>query len=155
MSNDPLPHLGRLLRSALRSFEDALTEELNERGDPGIRPAHSAVFAHLHQGPATASELARRAGMTRQSMGELVADLEAKGYVERRPDPTNRRRRVVALTKSGQRVDRVADAVIAAIERRYACELGRDGFAALKDALARVAAREESDGSRPLTPTAS
>ncbi len=125
-------HIGRLLLVATRRFDEELTKRLQAGGYPDIRPAHSALFAHLDRDGTRPSELARRAGMTKQSMGELVADLEAKGYVARHPDPGDRRAKVVVLTGAGVRLDRDAGRAIAEIERAYRRRLGRNRFAALR-----------------------
>ena len=139
--SSPRIHVGRLLLEASRSFDDDLTAELRARGYGEITPAHSAVFAHLDREGTRASELARRAGVTRQSMGELVADLEAKGYVERRADPADGRAKIVVLTSAGRRLDREATALIAELEHAYARTLGRATFDVLVAALARIADR--------------
>ena len=139
--SSPRIHVGRLLLEASRSFDDDLTAELRARGYGEITPAHSAVFAHLDREGTRASELARRAGVTRQSMGELVADLEAKGYVERRADPADGRAKIVVLTSAGRRLDREATTLIAELERTYARTLGRATFDVLVAALARIADR--------------
>lgn len=128
-------HVGRLLLTANRRFEEELTERLNARGYVDIRSAHSAVFAHLDPEGTRPTKLARRAGMTKQSMGELIADLEAKGYVERREDAGDRRARIVVLTDAGIRLDREAARAVAEIERDYRRRLGPEHFAALRGAL--------------------
>lgn len=128
-------HIGRLLLAATRRFDEELTARLHARGYRDIRPAHSALFAHLDRQGTRPTELARRAGMTKQSMGELVADLEAKGYVERREDASDRRARVVVLTEAGVRLDREARGAIADIERTYRRRLGRPRLEALRTGL--------------------
>ncbi len=128
-------HIGRLLLGATKRFDEELTARLYARGYREIRPAHSALFAHLDPAGTRPSELARRAGMTKQSMGELIADLEAKGYAERREDPSDRRAKVVVLTEAGVRLDREAGRAIAEIERSYRRRLGPGRFELLRAAL--------------------
>jgi len=65
------------------------------------RPAHYAVFRRLALEGSRATEPAEAAGMTRQSTGQLVARLERRGHVERRPDPRDGRVRIAAPTKAG------------------------------------------------------
>ena len=128
-------HIGRLLLAATRRFDADLTARLHTRGYQDIRPAHSALFAHLDREGTSPSELARRAGMTKQSMGELIADLEAKGYVMRRDDPSDRRAKVVVLTEAGARLDREASRAIGEIERAYRRRLGPDRLEDLRATL--------------------
>jgi MarR family transcriptional regulator, temperature-dependent positive regulator of motility len=117
-------NIGRLLLRAQRDFDATLNAHLRERGYPDVRLAHSALFAHIDPEGTRSSELAERAGMTKQGMGQLVADLEKKGYVERVEDPGDGRARVVCLTKKGRRHVRDAREIIGEIEEAYARRLG-------------------------------
>ena len=117
-------NIGRLLLRAQRDFDAALNARLRERGYPDVRLAHSALFAHIDPEGTRSSELAERAGMTKQGMGQLVADLEKKGYIERVKDPEDGRARVVRLTKKGWRHVRDAREIIGEIEEAYARRLG-------------------------------
>jgi DNA-binding MarR family transcriptional regulator len=54
------------------------------------------------EGPASVSDLAQALRVRPQSMAQTVGDLEAEGMVERNPDPDDRRRALVSLTKAGQ-----------------------------------------------------
>jgi DNA-binding MarR family transcriptional regulator len=133
-------NVGRLLLRAQRAFDAELNARLRERGYADVRPAHSAVFAHIDLGGTRSSELAQRAGMTKQSMGELVVDLEEKGYVERLDDPVDRRARLVRLTSKGQRHVRDAVAIIGEIEESYARRLGTKRLRTLREVLEELAA---------------
>src|SRR5829696_4398231 len=66
------------------------------------KPSHSAVFARIDPAGSRLSELARGANMSPQAMGELVDELEGLGYVVRRPDPRDRRAKLITLTESGR-----------------------------------------------------
>jgi DNA-binding MarR family transcriptional regulator len=60
-----------------------------------------AVLLHLErEGQATVSDLARAEGMRPQSMGAIVAALEAAGRVEGKPDPADGRRTLLRLSES-------------------------------------------------------
>jgi DNA-binding MarR family transcriptional regulator len=65
----------------------------------------SAALARLNRGgPTTAGALARLEQISPQSMGATLAGLEARGLVERRPDPADGRRIVLSLSAAGQRM---------------------------------------------------
>jgi DNA-binding MarR family transcriptional regulator len=65
--------------------------------------SHGVVLGRLdREGAQTASDLALKERVRPQSMAQTVADLESDGYVERRPDPGDRRRALVKLTRSGR-----------------------------------------------------
>jgi DNA-binding MarR family transcriptional regulator len=123
-TNNQPKNIGRLLLRAQRDFDAELNARLRERGYSDVRLAHSALFAHIDPGGTRSSELAKRAGMTKQGMGQLVADLEEKGYVERVEDPADRRAKLVRLTKKGRRHVRDAREIIGEIEEAYAQRLG-------------------------------
>lgn len=73
--------------------------------------------------------------MTKQSMGELIADLEANGYVTRRADPSDRRAKIVVLTEAGVKLDRAAARAIGEIERCVESRIGAQRLKALRATL--------------------
>ncbi|GAB89191.1 MarR family winged helix-turn-helix transcriptional regulator [Gordonia rhizosphera] len=99
------------------------------------KPSHSAVFAQISPEGSRLSTLARGAGMTPQAMGELVDELEELGYVERRPDPTDRRAKLIVLTPRGQDCVTAGRATIEGIEDHLDDLLGAEGHAELRRLL--------------------
>jgi DNA-binding MarR family transcriptional regulator len=73
--------------------------------------------------------------MTNQSMGYLVDALESRGYVERRPDPADRRAALVVITDRGRAEIAAARRLIAEIEREWESEIGSERMSALREAL--------------------
>lgn len=65
------------------------------------RLVHHNVMAHITRDGIRLTELAERAGMTKQAMSELVLDLEVLGYLRREPDPTDGRAKLIRFTKKG------------------------------------------------------
>jgi DNA-binding MarR family transcriptional regulator len=128
-------NLGALLRDAFRELTEHIHARLAEQGHPQIRVAHGNVFQFLDDEGTRVSVLAERAQMTKQSMGELVAHLEAHGYVERVPDPSDRRAKLVRVTASGQAVYPLAVAAIAEVETRWAERIGAARLARLRELL--------------------
>jgi DNA-binding MarR family transcriptional regulator len=72
------------------------------------------------------TELAEEAGMTKQSMGELVDYLEERGYVERHPDPRDGRAKIVVLTEKRRRGIDAAAKGLAEIETELAGQVGKE-----------------------------
>jgi DNA-binding MarR family transcriptional regulator len=107
------------------------------------RPAHSAVFAQISPRGSRLSSLARGANMSPQAMGELVDELEELGYVERRPDPTDRRAKLIMLTALGHECIAAGIATIRGIEGRIDQILGPDGHAELRRLLTELLAAEQ------------
>ncbi len=93
--------LGVGLLAASRALFDELHARLAAEGHPDLRPAHGYAFQAIGSDGATASELARRLGVTKQAAGKMAAELEALGYVTRAADAQDARRRPLALTPRG------------------------------------------------------
>ena len=125
---------GTLLLRAFQMFENDLLKALAEEGHP-IRAKHGGVLANLDAGGTRPTELARRAGIGKPAVGELVDELENMGLVERVPDPTDGRAKLVIPTEAGSHVIATAAGVIAGIEARYKAILGEGGYEALRAAL--------------------
>lgn len=102
------------------------------------KPSHSAVFAQIRPEGSRLTALARGANMTPQAMGELVDELEALGYVERQPDSTDRRAKLIVLTPRGQECVAAGISTIEAIEERIDEVLGADGHAELRRLLSEL-----------------
>lgn len=128
-------HLGVLLRDAWHGFLDELFIRLAANGFDDLRPAYSPVFQHLERGGTRIGVLAERARMTNQSMGYLVDALEKRGYVERRPDPADRRAALVVITDRGRAEIAMARRLIAEIEQEWEDRVGSKPMATLREAL--------------------
>ena len=109
------------------------------------RPAHSGVFAHIDLDGTRLTELAGRANMTPQAMGELVDDLEGLGYVRRVPDPSDRRAKLIVPTDIGYGCLQAAFDTITGIERGLEDLIGPRKLAELRKVLARIISAEPPD----------
>ena len=112
-----------------------------------LRPSHGNAMEQLElEDGLRLTEMAVRAGITAQSMGELVDDLEAKGYLERRPDPKDRRAKRIHLTKRGRKNARIAKQVTAAVEDHLAELLGQQHYQQLRRSLQQIIASDPHGG---------
>jgi DNA-binding MarR family transcriptional regulator len=117
-------------RLTARLMVEELIERLEADGHQGVHPSHNALYENIDADGTRLTELAARADMTHQSMSELVANLERGGWVERRPDPTDGRARLVCLTPAGKDLVRRGLHHIAEIEAKWQerwREAGHDG----------------------------
>ncbi|MFF4018691.1 MarR family winged helix-turn-helix transcriptional regulator [Streptomyces sp. NPDC001843] len=106
----------------------------------GIAAAQYTLLICVHTEPGlTGAEVARRLNVTPQAVASLVARLEERGQIERRPHPRHRHVRELHLTDDGREALRHADAVIEEIEQRINEKLGRERAAQLKALLSEVA----------------
>src|SRR5512132_2209960 len=79
-----------------------LFQRLEQEGFEHVREGHGCVFGFIDiQHGSRLTELAERAGLTKQAVGEAATELERLGYVERVPDPSDRRAKIIKLTPSG------------------------------------------------------
>ena len=128
-----------LVHDADRAFNLHMVEMTHAAGRPEVKPSHNAVIAHLPSGtPRRAADLAAAAGMTRQSMGELVRELENLGIVGTAPDPEDRRAKLVSWTEEGLAMARLGKRHLAAIEQRLEAEFGEE-YESARRVLERVA----------------
>ncbi len=111
-----------------------VSEGVARAGHP-VKASHSAVFGQMTGDGLRLSDLARGANMTPQAMGELVDELEGLGYVQRGPDPTDRRAKLIRLTESGRQCVAAGTDTIGDIERRITHALGARGHRQLRTML--------------------
>jgi DNA-binding MarR family transcriptional regulator len=129
------PLLGLLLRLVYQHYAQDIEAALREAGFDDIRPAAANVFPFVPPEGITISGLAERAGVRKQTMAQAVDQLERTGYVERRPNPRDRRSRLVFLTERGASVPMVTHATAARVEERWAQLTSPDELEALRASL--------------------
>jgi DNA-binding MarR family transcriptional regulator len=133
--SQPGPNLGILLREPFRIASEMLHERFADRGHPEVRAPHGNVFQFLDDDGTRVSVLAQRAQITKQSMAELVAHLERHGYVERIPDPGDRRAKLVRATAKGSEVYAIARQFVAELEAEWSTRLGASKMRQLRTRL--------------------
>jgi len=137
-------NLAILLELTYKKLDATLMDRLRANGYDDLRPAHSQVFGAIAPEGSRVGEMAAQAGITQQSMSELVDSLERLGYVERRDDPTDRRARIVAFTDRGWKAVRAGVATVNAIEHEWAELIGVRRATALRSALEAIAVADGS-----------
>jgi DNA-binding MarR family transcriptional regulator len=147
MSNDHdilrPPLMIRLLSVAFDDFCEDVERRLAQTPYSDIRIAHGCVFGNIDPEGTRLTELAERARMTKQSVGEVTSDLEQRGYVERVPDPSDGRAKIIRLTERGRAAQALGVGLIDEVEQEWAERFGSERVAALREAL------EAVTGARP------
>jgi DNA-binding MarR family transcriptional regulator len=113
--------------------------DLETEGLDDVRPTHGCVFRFVHGEGMRLTELASLAGLTKQSVGEIVDDLTGLGYLERCPDPTDKRAKLIRLTKKGEAAQAVGFRLFAKLEEDWAEAFGADRIASLRGLLEDIA----------------
>jgi DNA-binding MarR family transcriptional regulator len=115
-------------RMAAQGFED-------------VREGHGCVFGFidLEQG-SRLTDLAERSGLTKQAVGEAVAELERKGYLERVPDPLDGRAKIIKLTPRGVEAAHTGRRLFKEIEDEWGERFGEERVASLRECVEEIAA---------------
>jgi DNA-binding MarR family transcriptional regulator len=129
-----VPMVG-LLEVATEALFAEFNQELAAAGFENIRPTHGCAFRFIGPEGLRLTDLASLADITKQSAGEIVTDLERSGYVERIPDPLDKRAKLIRLTKRGAEAQRHGFALLAEIEQRWAERYGAATIAAIREGL--------------------
>jgi DNA-binding MarR family transcriptional regulator len=133
-----------LLYLAADAFAGEFHRRLESEGFGDIRPGHGCVFGNIEPEGTRLTELAARAECTKQAVGEAVTDLERLGYVERIPDPSDRRAKIVRLSELGREAQGLGLRLLAEVERDWAERFGEEAVAALRSMLEDVAFSREA-----------
>ena len=137
------PNSALLMFVAHRAAEAQVFEAVRTAGFDDLTLAQSRIGQRLNRDGIRVTDLAEQAGVTKQTAGALVDELEANGYVARRPDPADARARLVVLTDRGEKLCATAAAEIAKVEAEWRRHLGTKSYGELRAALASL--REITD----------
>src|SRR3954468_1879878 len=136
---------------AHQSFFCDFRAELEQTEFADIRPTHGCVFRFVRGSGMRLTVLAEMAGMTKQSVGEIVDDLVARGYVKRVPDPDDKRAKLICLTDRGERAQATGLALFAKVEKQWAKRYGAERIVQARELLEDVAANESPKAAPELT----
>jgi DNA-binding MarR family transcriptional regulator len=118
-------NIGQPLTEIAKDFQKRVLATFAERGHTGLQPAHTAVIANLSLEGTRLTELARRASISKQGMGQLVDEVQRLGYVQRVPDPTDSRAKIVRFTERGRQLMAHGVEIGELVQREYARLIGR------------------------------
>jgi MarR family transcriptional regulator for hemolysin len=139
----PKDHFGFTFVTLARRWRRAIDLKLL---DSGLTDATWTPLIHLRRAdePMTQSELAHRIGLDTSSLVRLLDQLEAKGMVERRVDPKDRRARLLQLTTLGQQEVERLSRDLTKIERELLSGFSDDDIAALLRAFEVIASNVQT-----------
>jgi DNA-binding MarR family transcriptional regulator len=140
---------GLLLYIPYRAMEFRVFQALAAAGYDDFTPAQARVFQRIAPDGSRLTDLAEQASITKQSAGFLIDQLQRAGYVERVPDPTDARARLIRITTRGRETLPLAAAIVAEVEAEWSEHLGERRMDQFRATLARL--REITD---PYAPSA-
>jgi DNA-binding MarR family transcriptional regulator len=135
--------LALLLLGGFTAMVDEVVAELERRGHPGVTASHEFALQAIDGGAQNASELGRALGVSRQAAAKSIAALEKLGYVERRTDPSDARRKQLLVTAHGYDMVRIGAEVFDDVRARWSAQLGRQQLDVLEAGLRLVAPGRE------------
>src|SRR5215471_7168558 len=137
---DPGEATTTLLRTAYNAVSAAIYRHVAQAAGAGLRPAHGNALEMLAvEDGLRLTDIAAQAGMTTQSMGELVDDLVSKGYLRRQEDPADRRAKRIYLTDKGRRTAEASRVAVRNAEEHIQAALGPAQYQQLRRNLAALA----------------
>jgi DNA-binding MarR family transcriptional regulator len=136
-------NLGVLCFYPHRAMEARVLAALAEAGFDDLTPAQGRIAARIGPDGTRLTDLAAQALVTKQTAGSIVDALARSGYVERVPDPTDARARLVRMAERGLAAVDVARAVEVQVEAEWTAHLGAEAAGQLRAALTRL--REVTD----------
>jgi DNA-binding MarR family transcriptional regulator len=140
----PTLDFGILLVLAYQEFVRELRDTLARQGFDDQGRSDGYVFRALGAQPMTTSELAERLEISKQGAAQIVDDMERRGLVERRPDPSDGRARLLHLSERGRATLAAARRFHQRFERRLVAEHGAEAVATLRALLTGIAGEEQS-----------
>jgi DNA-binding MarR family transcriptional regulator len=154
LDDDPLAdvELTFLLGSAFQVLLAEFVRRLDAAGYSELRPAHGMIFQVLYDSNITSTELAERLGVTKQAAGQMVADLEKRGYLRREMHPEGGRRRLLVLTDKALDHLNVAGRVLHKLEAELAAKVDDANLLVLRTELSRLVRAMVGDAVPPLRP---
>jgi DNA-binding MarR family transcriptional regulator len=131
-------HIGSLLRDPALTINEIVMERLAEQGYEGFTTAHGTIGQHIADAGSRVTELAALAQVSKPTVVYLVNEMERLGYVERRPDPSDGRAKLVCLTERGLSAQRAGGQIVREIEADWSTLMGERDFSTLRELLTRL-----------------
>ncbi|MGY1637149.1 MarR family winged helix-turn-helix transcriptional regulator [Geodermatophilus sp. SYSU D00742] len=138
VNDRPEPLISTLFELMMLRLRDELYA-LSDARFPGLRARHYRLLSFLPPEGERLSRLTEDTGLTKQALAQALAPLEAGGYVEVVPDPSDRRARLVRLSPRGEEVNDAVRARLAVVEGRWAARVGAERWAAARGVLTELA----------------
>lgn len=139
------PLVGAMMRGAWQSVWKQIFAGVVAAGYDDVSPAHVGLFRYPGLDRQRPTELADQLQITKQSVNDLLGQLEHHGYLTREADPNDGRARVVRLTAKGRRLQKTIHGQAQASEQRIADTLGPRRFTQLRQALVDLTLADRDD----------
>lgn len=134
-SYDDVP-LSALLHAARRTYSDAVDRAQSKAGLVDLPSTGSFIVSAMHWSDASLEAVIQWMGVTKQAVSQAVDALVVRGYLERAPDPRDRRRVRLRLTARGRAAGRAARSAVEEVDRALGERVGGRRIAGARATLA-------------------
>jgi DNA-binding MarR family transcriptional regulator len=134
------------MRLAWLEFRDRLYATALAAGYADLQPSHVLVFRYPTIEGLRPKDLANQMGISKQAMNDLLRQLEARGYLELRPDPSDGRARLISLTPRGSELMELTHTMAQDVADEWARLVGRQRLDALRQTLIELVGRGSPSG---------
>ena len=122
---------------------------VQDAGYSDLRPAHVIVFRYPTIEGLKPTDLAAQMGISKQAMNDLLRQLEARGYLELQPDPSDGRARLISLTERGSELMELTHTMAQDVADEWAAQVGRERLGDLRQTLLDLLEARDSHGTAP------
>ncbi len=145
----PAPTVGALLRIAWTELIADVGDGLEAAGFDGLRAVHRPILRDLLTAGQRPTDLAARMGVSKQTVNDLLRELEELGYITLVPDPDDGRAKRTAVTARGRELAAEAARQAEAVGRRWAEQVGAERYESFEAVLREIASMSSDDEGDP------
>lgn len=132
-------NLGYLLARAMQSWNRVLYEAFCHAGFEEVRPSYGSILIPLYEEDGLRmGELARRSGLSKQTITTLIRNMEKKRLVRRQRDPDDARATRIYLTRRCREFESIAEHLLADMDKAAALLLDPAEVSVLKAYLKKL-----------------
>ena len=128
--------LNMLLQVLSNHLRDSLLENMKSQGFEGLRTNFGQILGAISREPRRIQYIASIVGISKQAAAMIAIDFEALGYINREPDPDDKRQIILSLSAKGERLVEESIASVRALENQVRVLLGDEAYQALESTLA-------------------
>jgi DNA-binding MarR family transcriptional regulator len=127
--------VAQLLFKCARLLNDAAIARVNREGGPVLRASHTSLLPHISSEGARGADIAKKLGVSKQAVSQLITELEEWGMVEQVADPADGRAKLVRFTGEGEKSLVRGLAVLRELETELSDKIGKRRMQELHTAL--------------------
>jgi DNA-binding MarR family transcriptional regulator len=141
--------LARLLLGGFTTMVDQVIVELEHHGHPGVTATHEFALTAIDAGAQSASALGRELQVSKQAAAKSIAALEELGYLHRRTDPDDARRKILVVSPRGHEMMAIGARAFDELRSKLVAQVGAERMEIVESVLTTLGAVSETSPARP------